>query len=108
MNGVIIVAPVDAEWAVRAEQELSSKHLLVARLYEATLLSLLLHAGGVRAVAIDSRIAAAAMRTLRACGTAASKIRVVLIHDRSTPPDASKSLPWPANSEAVRQLIGLS
>ena len=83
--------------------------MLVARLYEPNLLPLLVHSGGVRAVAIDSRIAVASMRAVRGCIAPTSSIRVLLVHEGSNSLDdgSNRSSPWPADMDGVRQLLGL-
>lgn|GEM_PF-6031054 len=106
MNGVIVLAPADAEWATRAEHALSEAHLLVARLYEPKLLPLLVQSGGVHAIAIDSRIAAVAIRAARGCIAPTSSIRMLLVHEGSND-GSNQSNPWPADMDGVRQLLGL-
>jgi len=109
VNGVIVVAPVEAQWAPRAECDLSEAHLLVARLYEPKLLALLVHSGGVRAIVIDARIATATLRTLRGCVLPSSTIKVLLVHEGTNAIEEGphRSSSWPAERGAIRTLLGL-
>lgn len=106
MNGVILLAPAEAEWATRAAHALAGAHMLLARLYEPKLLPLLVRSGGVRAIAIDSRIATTSLRAVRGCIAPTSLIRVLLVHEGSND-GSDRSSPWPADMDGVRQLLGL-
>ena len=105
MNGVIVVAPAEAQWATRAGLQLGEARLLAARLYEPGLLPMLLRSGRIRAVAIDARVATETIRIVR---RSAASTRLLLVHDgaHEVTCESLRSRVWPSGLDAVRELIG--
>lgn len=108
LNGVIVVAPAEAQWATRAAIELGEARLLAARLYEPGLLTILMRSGRIRAVAIDARVAAETVPVVRRSSRPGSTTRFVLVHEglNEVTYEALRSCAWPSGIAAVRELIG--
>lgn len=106
---VIVVAPIEAEWASRAEHDLRTAHMLIARLYEPNLLSLFVLSGGLHAIAIDSRLAIPSLRVLRGCMSSKSTIKMVLVHEGTNAIEAGplRSRPWPTDFSVIRTFLEL-
>lgn len=107
MSGVVIVAPVNAQWPVRAESALADVRRFVARLYEPRLLPLLVRSGGVSGALIDARTAEQAGSILRECAAIARSIRIVLLHDDGVVVvvDGLRSQPLPTDAAAIVALV---
>jgi hypothetical protein len=103
---MIVVAPPEAQWAVRAAQDLHGAHLLRARLYVPTLLPLLVLSGRIRAIAVDVRIAVTTLRMLDGC-RGHETIRVLLVHEDTDPVThgALRSVAWPATVAEIARWI---
>ena len=107
MSGVIIVAPADARWPVRAESVLADAKLFTARLYEPALLPLLVRSGGVCAVAIDVRSPLRSGAVLRECVAADPAVRVVLVHEAGPMVNVAgwRSQRWPDEAAVMVALV---
>jgi hypothetical protein len=104
VNRVIVVAPVEASWALRASEELSAAHLLIARVYEPTLVSLLIEGASMCTLAIDSRVLTRTLQIVRR----ATNVRLLLVHEgpHEVVHGAMRSSSWPTSMDSVRTLIG--
>lgn len=107
MSGVIIVAPAEAHWPVRAESALADARLFVARLYEPGLLPLLIRSGGVGAVAFDIRTRLRSGAVLRECAAVDPDVRLVLVHEGQAAIAIGTwhSMPWPDEPAAMLALV---
>jgi hypothetical protein len=107
VNDVIVVAPSDADWPDRAEAALSDAGLFVARLYEPSLLPLLLRSRGVRMIAIDIRIQLRSGAVLRECSATDPRVRIVLVHEGRPAITVGNwcSQAWPDAADAMLALL---
>jgi len=106
MSGVIVVAPPDAAWARQAEALLADSRLHTARVHDLGVVSLLLLAGGVRAVLVDHRCAGpgwpAQLDKLRRLSP---RTRVTVIASGGGQPAVAGAVPWPDDAGEALELV---
>lgn len=103
--GIVIVAPAETAWAVRATRAIAAAGLHVAWIRDLRALGVLLGRGGVRAVAIDAKLRGPswALESMR-IGRLAPAARIMVVRDDGAP-EAPDAIACPDAPEEIVRLV---